>query len=104
MFMSILMFFTWQATGDSKYQEPFNKCADATYSKSTLKSYVDSAEDMAKDKAPAGAAVGPAAYALAVRKQFTFSSKKVSLAPGAVTSYHYDERAKSGTIAIVFAF
>lgn len=104
MLMSIVMFFTWQATGDSKYQVPFTKSVEATYINSDLKNYIDSAETLARNKAPVAVAIAPAAYALAIRKQFTFSSSKVTLVPGTVTSYHYDERTKAAAITATFAF
>lgn len=104
MTMSIIMFFAWQLTGDSKYQAPFNRCAEATYATSELKDYVDRAEQVARSAAPAPAIVLPAAYSLVVRKQMTLVSKKITLVPGTVTSYYIDERARAGAITVTFAF
>lgn len=104
MLMSILMFITWQVSNDPKYQEPFNKCVEATYANSDLKRYADAAVDRARDTAPAAAVVLPAAYSLGIRKQVNLTSHKVTLVPGTVTSYHYDERAKAGSFTVTFAF
>lgn len=104
MLMSALMLFTWQVTNDPKYQGPFTRCLEATYSNSELKSHVEAVQNMAKEKAPAVASILPAVYALGVKRQVTLTSHKVTLIPDTVTSYSYDERAKSGKVAITFGF
>lgn len=104
MTMAIIMFFTWQATGDSKYQAPFTRCAEATYTTSDLKNIVDKAEYKVREAAPAPAIIVPAVYGLVVRRQINITSRKITLIPGTVTTYRADERAKAGAITVTFAF
>lgn len=104
MLMSVIMLFTWQVTNDARYQAPFTKALEATYAHSELKSRIDAVQDLAKAKAPAAAVIAPAVYSLGIRKQVSLTSHKITLVPETVTTYHYDERAKSGSIAVTFGF
>jgi len=102
MLMVAIMLGIWQGTNDSKYQEPFKKTVEASYSGSELKSGVDRTLDTLRDKAPTIAKLGPAAYVIVVKKKAQFTSTKLSAFPNTVSTYKYENN--TGTISITWSF
>lgn len=104
MLLSILMLFTWQVTNDVKYEEPFKKCVEAAYSTSSLKQYAESTNEVLRKKAPMLYHIAIPSYGIIIRRQIHFTTNKITIVPGNATTYHYDERTKTGSVGIVFGF
>lgn len=98
------MLFSWQATNDNRYQAPFTKSLEEAYAGSDIKRYEGDAIDKVRQDAPVVAAIAPPLYAIGIRKQVSITSSKLSLVPDTVTTYNYDQRAKSGSINVVWRF
>jgi len=108
MFMTMMMLIAWQSTNNSVYQEPFKRSIEAEYSGSDLKKNVDRLVDKTKEKinnsgpvARSFLVVGPAFYALGVKKTFQLSTSKISI-PGSIATYKYEN--KSGSINVTWSF
>lgn len=102
--MAFLFLFIWQVTGDARYQGPLQKCVEATYAGSDLKGNVEKVNDRMREKYPTLTALAPIGYAIGIKKQVSVTTSKVSPVPNTVTSYNFDERAKSGSIGITWRF
>ena len=104
MFMMAIMLIMWQGSGQPKYQGPFIKTVEATYAGSDVKGYAEELGDRTRKKYPTLTAIGITGYAVGVKKQAQFTSKKFSLVPDTVTTYQYDYRAKSGSVGITWHY
>lgn len=98
------MFFAWQVTNDPKYQAPFTRAVEATYANSELHGYADAVQDKAKHESPIVATTLPIVYVVTTQKQMFFKSKKITLVPGSMTSYNYNQTMKTGSVAVTFTF
>ena len=74
--MAAIMLFLMNAqhNGSSIYHDAFMKSAEAQYVHSDLQTYVESAGNKAKEKAPAVAAIGVPLYAIGVQHRFKATS------------------------------
>lgn len=103
MFLSILMFISWQAKGD-RYKEPFTKSTEAYYQTSDVKHLVDGASNRIRKDCPAIAITAPVLYGAGVKHEIRFTSRKITPIPGTVSSYHFSSANKSGSIQVTWSF
>lgn len=100
----MVMLIAWQGTGDSRYQAPLQKSLEAMYAKSELQGNVDNLTKMASQKAPVPAAIAPVGYSLLIKKQIGFTSAKFTPMNDTVTTYNYDQRSRSGSVAVTWHY
>lgn len=103
LLLSMMFLIGWQSNSD-KYREPFTKTMEANYVGSDLKGHVDRLTNRARTEQPILTSVLPVAYAVGVRKEVRVTSKKISPIPGTVATYQYNDKTKSGSIAVTWRF
>lgn len=102
MIMLIFSFFMWQTQG-TQYKGAFDTTTQAYYQGSEIKQIVDSATDKAKKEFPVVAGAAPVVYAVGMKREIRFVSRKISL-PNTTTSYHYNHNTHSGSVGITWSF
>ncbi len=103
MLLSSLMLIMWQLKG-GVYKTPLSKSLEATYQGSDIRKYAEIAKDKAKDKYPAPVIILPVVYIIAIKKEITLSSTKLSPLPDSKLNMQYNEKTNSGSIGITWNY